>query len=381
MSNTVQIDPTQPVVYVAIEPSHKSWVIAAHLPTADKISRFTVETGNARDPLALVGRLVDRVEQKLGCRPSVVSCFEAGCDGFWLHRLLRQRGIHNLVLDAASIQVSRRSRRPKTDRLDAEAMIRVLLAYCRGETRVCSVVQVPTPEQEDARRPHRERERLVRERIQHVNRVQGLLATQGVRGFRPMRRDWQQQLDQLRTGDGAPLPAHLAAEVRRERRRLALVLELLAEVEAVRDEVCAASEAGDPIIHALLRLRGIGPNLAVVLAREVFYRDFPNRRALAGFVGLAPSPYDSGAKRGDQGISKAGNTRARALLIEMAWLWLRYQPASALAAWFRERVGAVKGRVRRIAIVAVARKLLVSLWRYIHTGNPPPGAELKAAAA
>ena len=381
MSNTVQIDPTQPVVYVAIELSHKSWVIAAHLPTADKVSRFTVEAGNARDLLALVGRLVDRVEQKLGYRPSVVSCFEAGYDGFWLHRLLRQRGIHNLVLDAASIQVSRRSRRPKTDRLDAEAMIRVLLAYCRGETRVCSVVQVPTPEQEDARRPHRERERLVRERIQHVNRVQGLLATQGVRGFRPMRRDWQQQLDQLRTGDGAPLPAHLAAEVRRECRRLALVLELLAEVEAVRDEVCAASEAGDPIIHALLRLRGIGPNLAVVLAREVFYRDFPNRRALAGFVGLAPSPYDSGAKRGDQGISKAGNTRARTLLIEMAWLWLRYQPASALAVWFRERVGAVKGRVRRIAIVAVARKLLVSLWHYIHTGNPPPGAELKAAAA
>ena len=260
-------------------------------------------------------------------------------------------------------------------------MIRVLLAYGRGETKVCSVVRVPTPAQEDARRPHRERERLVRERIQHVNRVQGLLATQGVRGFRPMRRDWRQQLDQLRTGDGAPLPPHLAAEVRRECRRLALVLEMLAEVEAVRDEVCAAAEADDPTIRALLRLRGIGPNLAVVLAREVFYRDFPNRRALAGFVGLAPSPYDSGARRGDQGISKAGNTRARTSLIELAWLWLRYQPASALAAWFRERVGAVKGRVRRIAIVAVARKLLVSLWRYVHTGNPPPGAELKAAAA
>ena len=219
-----------------------------------------------------------------------MACLEAGFYGLWLHRLLQQRGVHNLVLDAASILVSRRSRRPKTDRLDAEAMIRVLLAYGRGETKVCSVVQVPTPAQEDARRPHRERERLVRERIQHVNRVQGLLATQGVRGFRPMRRDWRQQLDQLRTGDGAPLPPHLAAEVRRECRRLALVLEMLAEVEAVRDEVCAAAEADDPTIRALLRLRGIGPNLAVVLAREVFYRDFPNRRALAGFVGLAPSP-------------------------------------------------------------------------------------------
>jgi transposase len=303
VSNTVQIDPTQPVVYVAIERSHKSWVIAAHLPTADRISRFTVATGNARELFALVGRLVDRVEQKLGCRPSVVSCFEAGFDGFWLHRLLRQRGIHNLVLDAASIQASRRSRRPKTDRLDAEAMIRVRLAYCRGETKVCSVVQVPTPVQEDARRPHRERERLVRERIQHVNRVQGLLATRGVRGFRPMRRDWPQQLDQLRTGDGAPLPAHLAAEVRRECRRLALVLELLAGVEAVRDEVCAASEAGDPIIHALLRLRGIGPNLAVVLTREVFYRDsslVPSLRTPRARPGYGAPWFGGATSTGDE---------------------------------------------------------------------------------
>jgi transposase len=276
--------------------------------------------------------------------------------------------------------VSRRSRRPKTDRLDAEAMVRVLFALGRGETKVCSVVRVPTLEQEDARRPQRERERLVAERIQHVNRVQGLLATQGICHFRPMRRDWQQQLKQLRTGDGAPLPAHLAAELGRECRRLALVLEMLAEVEAVRDHACATATADDPI-HALVRLRGIGPNIATVLAREVFYRDFRNRRALASFVGLAPSPYDSGAKRSDQGISKAGSARVRSLVIEMAWLWLRYQPNSALATWFCERVGTVKGRVRRIAIVAVARKLLVSLWRYIHTGHLPPGAALKAAAA
>jgi transposase len=379
--NAVQINPTQPVIYVAVELSRKRWVIAAHLPTADKISRFDVAGGDMHGLLALIRRLVHRVMQKLGCRPAVVSCFEAGFDGFWLHRVLDQHGIHNLVLDSASIQVSRRSRRPKTDRLDAEAMIRVLLAYCRGETKVCSIVQVPTPEQEDARRPHRERERLVRERIQHVNRIQGLLATQGVTAFRPMRRDWAQQRDRVRTGDGKPLPPHAAAEIRRECRRLALVLEMLDEIEAARDAVCAASAAGDPIVHALLQLRGIGPNFAMILAREVFYRDFANRRALAGFVGLTPSPYDSGSRRCDQGISKAGNTRARSLLIEMAWLWLRYQPASALARWFRERVGATRGRVRRIAIVAVARKLLVSLWRYVRTGELPPGVELKAAAA
>lgn len=380
MKTNVQIDPSQPTIYIAIELSRKSWVVAAHLPTADKISRYSVEAGDASALLALIGRLAERVQQKLGDRPSIVSCFEAGFDGFWLDRLLRRHGIDNVVLDSASMLVSRRSRRPKTDRLDAEAMIRVLLAYCRGESKVCSVVRVPTIEQEDARRPHRERERLVAERIQHVNRVQGLLATQGIYHFRPMRRDWQQQLEQLWTGDGVPLPVHLAAEVRRECQRLALVLEMLAEVETIRDEACAAATTGDPI-HELLRLRSIGPNIATVLGREVFYRDFANRRALAGFVGLAPSPYDSGAKRSDQGISKAGSTRIRSLIIEMAWLWLRYQPDSALAAWFRERVGTVKGRVRRIAIVALARKLLVALWRYLRTGQLPEGAELKAAAA
>jgi transposase len=380
MKTTEQIDPTRPVIHVAIELSRKLWVIAAHLPTADKISRFTVEAGKASALLALLDRLAERVVQQLGDHPAIVSCFEAGFDGFWLDRLLRQHGIDNVVLDAASMLVSRRSRRPKTDRLDAEAMVRVLLALGRGETKVCSVVRVPTLEQEDARRTQRERERLVAERIQHVNRVQGLLATQGIYHFRPMRQDWKQQLEPLRTGDGVPLPPRLAAEVGRECHRLALVLEMLAEVEAVRDHACATATTDDPI-HALLQLRGIGPNIATVLAREVFYRDFRNRRALANFIGLAPSPYDSGAKRSDQGISKSGNARVRSLVIEMAWLWLRYQPNSALAAWFCERVGTIKGRVRRIAIVAVARKLLVSLWRYVHTGHLPAGATLKDAAA
>jgi transposase len=258
-------------------------------------------------------------------------------------------------------------------------MLRVLAAYLGGDRQVCSMVRVPTPEEEDAKRPHREREDLVRERVRLENRIAALLATQGVRE-RPSLRSWERDLAALRTGDGRPLPPHLRVELDRLRRRLVLTLELIREVEAERDAALAA-EPRDAVgrkIAALCRIRGVGPNFAAVLTREVFYRAFANRRQLAGYVGLTPVPHQSGEADRDRRISRAGNPRARTTLIQLAWLWLRYQPDSAPARWFRDRVGALRGRTRRIAIVAMARKLLIVLWRYAETGLVPEGVEVAA---
>jgi transposase len=238
------------------------------------------------------------------------------------------------------------------------------------------MVRVPSPEEEDRRRRGRERERLVKERVQHLGRVKGLLMTQGVRDFQPARRGWRDRLEALRTGDGRPLPDCLKAEIARECRRLALVDEMLDELERERD---AASDGKAPQQAALLtKLRGIGPTSAHLLAGEVFHRDFANRRQVAAYLGLEPSPWQSGQVDQDQGISKAGNRRARRVAIELAWLWLQYQPDSGLSRWFKDRVGAARGRVRRIMLVALARKLIVALWRYLASGVVPEGASMRA---
>jgi transposase len=246
---------------------------------------------------------------------------------------------------------------------------------------VCSMVRVPTPEEEDAKRPHREREHLVQEKLRLVNRIEALLFTQGIRA-RPSLRSWERDLAELRTGDGRALPPLLRAELDRLRRRLVLILELIRETEAERAEALAAAadDAMAQKITALQRIRGVGANFAAVLGREVFYRSFANRRQLASYVGIAPTPHQSGGTDRDRSISRAGNARARTTLIQLAWLWLRYQPGSALATWFRERVGALQGRTRRIAIVAMARRLLVALWRYVETGVMPDGAAVRAEA-
>jgi len=239
---------------------------------------------------------------------------------------------------------------------------------------------VPTPEEEDAKRPHRERECLVQERQRIQNRIEALLFTQGIRA-RPSLRSWERDMAELRTGDGRALPSLLRAELDRLRRRLVLVLELIREVESERDEALAtADDATARKITTLQRIRGVGANVAAVLAREVFYRPFANRRQLASYVGIAPMPHQSGGMDRDRSISRAGNARARTTLIQLAWLWLRYQPGSALATWFRERVGALQGRTRRIAIVAMARRLLIALWRYVETGMVPDGVAIRAAA-
>jgi len=256
------------------------------------------------------------------------------------------------------------------------------MAWWRGDRAACHMVQVPSVEREDVRRTHRERQRLIAERVQHVNRIKGLLANQGIYDVQPLRRDRWERLDELRTGDGRDLSPRLRREIEREFKRLELVLEQIAAVEAERDASVAAPAADDPDaakVAQLAKLGGIGIELANVLVREALYRSFSNRREVAAYAGLTPSPYTSGERHRDQGISKAGNPLLRKAMIELAWLWLRYQPDSALARWFTERVGVVRGRIRKITAVALARKLLVALWRYLMTGQVPEGAHLKAA--
>ena len=371
--------PSENRVLIAIELSVSSWIVAVRLPGSEKSRLHRVEGGDTTALLALIRDLRSRAETKLRHAADVACCFEAGRDGFWLHRLLTAHGASAYVLEPTSILVNRRARRAKTDRLDAEGMLRVLAAWLGGDRQICSIVSVPTPEDEDAKRPHREREHLVQERQRLENRMEALLFTQGIRG-RPSLRSWERDIAKLRTGDGRALPCLMQAELNRLRRRLVLILELIHEMEAERTKALAAKgdDAMTRKIADLQRIRGIGANFSTVLAREVLYRSFANRRQLASYVGIAPMPYQSGGMDRDRSISRAGNPRARTTLIQLAWLWLRYQPGSALSDWFRRRVGTLQGRTRRIAIVAMARKLLIALWRYVETDVLPDGVELRA---
>jgi len=372
------------VIIIAIELSQATWLVVARLPGVEKARLHKIDAGDTAALLAYLSSLQNHalVRARPDTTPELYCCFEAGRDGFWLHRFLTAHGIANHVLEPTSILVNRRARRAKTDRLDAEGMLRVLAAYLQGDRQICSMVRVPTADEEDARRIHREREHLVQERLRIENRILALLFTQGIRK-RPSLRSWERDLAALRTGDGRELPCHLHAELDRLRRRLAITLELIREVETERYRAADANPP-DPScrkIADLCRIRGIGANFAAVLAREVFYRSFDNRRQLASYVGITPMPYQSGGMDRDRRISRAGNPRARTTMIQLAWLWLRYQPESDLAKWFRERVGTQTGRPRRIAIVAMARKLLIALWRYAKDGVVPVGVDIRAEAA
>jgi transposase len=379
--------PSENIIRVAIELSASTWLVAARLPLTEKSRLHRFDGGDTTALLAWLAELRQLASTRLGHSVDMACCFEAGRDGFWLQRLLTVHGIAAHVLEPTSILVNRRARRAKTDRLDAEGMLRVLAAWLDGDRQVCSMVRVPTVEDEDAKRPHREREHLVQERLRIENRIEALLFTQGIRA-RPSLRSWDRDMAELRTGDGRALPPLLRSELDRLRRRLVLALELIRELEAERasalsasTEAAAADNAMALKITALQRIRGIGENFSAVLVREVLYRSFANRRQLASYVGIAPMPYQSGGMDRDRSISRAGNPRARTTLIQLAWLWLRYHPGSALAAWFRERVGTLQGRTRRIAIVAMARKLLITLWRYVETGMLPEGIEIRPQGA
>jgi transposase len=366
-------------IFVAIELSQKTWLVTLHSPDRDRISRHKLEGGDHAGLLGLIAKVRARVREKLGSAPRVVSCYEAGYDGFWLHRLLEAGGITNFVFDAASIAVEQRSRRAKTDRIDGELLLRTLMAYLRGEPRVVRIVRVPSLEEEDARRASRERDRLITEQTAHTNRIKALLRLLGLAVGNPRRRNWLTWLSAQRDWQGQPLPDHLLAEVKREHARLMLVREQLAALEQAQ----AAQDSSAPAPMAerrdhLQRLKSLGPAFTGTLVNEVFYKDFRNRREVASYCGLTPSPWKSGGIDREQGISKSGNRRARQKAIELAWLWRRHQPDSALSRWFETRTAAAGKRARRIAIVALARKLIVALWRYLTTGLVPEGAAMKA---
>jgi len=366
-------------LFVSLELSRAKWLVTSLSPGQDKMSKHTVAGGDGPALLALLRQLAAKALARVGKHVQVVAIHEAGLDGFSVHRLLEQNGIESHVVDPASIAVSRRARRAKTDAIDGEALLRTLLAWRRGEPRVCSMVVPPSPDEEDRRRLARERQVLLAERIQHVNRIKGLLASQGITSYQPLRRDRRQRLAELQTRDGRPLPPHFKAEILRAIERMEVVLRHLTEVEGARDALLHSGDGHDTPAARLARLRGIGPEIASVLWLEGLFRHFGNRRQLAAYAGLAPSPWQSGHVDREQGIAKAGNPRLRTTMIELAWLWRRHQPDSALSRWFRQRVGTERGRLRRIAIVAMARKLLVGLWRYVMDGVVPDGAVLRTA--
>lgn len=347
-------------MFVTLELSKSAWLLAAQAVPSGKTSAHRVSGGDAEGLLALLRRLQAREQRSSGREVAIILGYEAGYDGFWLQRRLAAEAITCFVMDPGSLQVDRRARRAKTDRLDAAMLLRALMARCRGDHAACRMVQVPSVEREDARRTHRERQRLIAERVQHVNRIKGLLATQGVYTFQPLRRDRWERLKEVRTGDRCDLPQRLRGEIEREFPRLELVLEQVAAAEAERDAAVAdpaVTDADAEKVARLARFGGIGTELATVLVREALYRPFANRKQVAAYAGLTPSSYASGDRQRDQGISKAGNPLLRKSMVELAWLWLRYQPGSGLARWFVERVGTGRGRIRKITAVALARKL------------------------
>jgi transposase len=364
-------------LFASLELSQSKWLVTINSPGSEKFSKHVVEGGDSAGLLALLSRWRAKAEQRYGAPIKAIVIQEAGLDGFWIHRLLIANGVESHIVDAASIAVERR---PKTDAIDGETLLRMLMAWARGERRVCSMVRAPSAEDEDRRRLTRERGTLLTERIQHTNRIKGLLGGQGVGDYNPLRRDRFERLEELRTGDGRELPPMLKEEIHRELDRIVLVTTQLAAVERARDTVIRseAEERTNPAA-LLLRLKGMGPEFASLLWLESLFRSFGNRRQVAAYGGLAPSPWQSGSVERDQGISKSGNRRLRKTMIELAWFWLRHQPDSALSRWFQTRVGAGKGRIRRIAIVALARKLLVALWRYVTQGVVPEGAVFKPA--
>ena len=374
------VRPDVGTIYVAIELSRKSWLLLQQSPRQERASQHKLAAADAAGLWAVIARERDQLLRAGYGRVRVVSCYEAGRDGFWLHRFLVGQGVESQVVDPGSVLVNRRARRAKTDRLDAEGLLRLVMRHDAGDRHLGRMVVVPSVAEEDARRPERERRRLLNERTAHSNRLQGLLALHGVYGYRPLRADRRIQLATLRCADGQALPGWLRIEIERELERLELAEAQVAALEKARRVAHQAAPDDDPvarIVRQLMRLKSIALQTASVLAHEVLYRDFANRRKVTSFVGLCPSPFRSGGLEHEQGLSKAGNKRARAVLLELAWSWVRLQPESAITHWFKTNVAGASKRRRKQLIVAVARRLLVALWRYVTTGELPPGARLK----
>jgi transposase len=307
---------------------------------------------------------------------AVRSCYEAGRDGFWLHRYLEDRGVENLIVDSASIEVNRRAKRVKTDRIDVGKLLDMLMRYHSGEEKVWSVVHVPSVEGEDMRHLHRQLNRFKRDRTRHISRIEGVLASQGVKV--PLHVNFLDKLEATRLWDGSLLPPGVRARVEREHAALQYVQGQIKKLEEERKELIETSDHPSVVqVRQLMKLRAIGPNSAWLFVMEFFgWREFRNRREVGALAGLTPTPYQSGGESREQGISEAGNRWVRGLAIEIAWCWLRYQPDSELTHWFDEKFGHSK-RTRKIGIVALARRLVVALWRYLEMGEIPAGAQLK----
>lgn len=360
-------------LYMSFELGDKCWKVTAS-DGHRGLSRYNVDAGDTAAVAHCIGKA--REHCRLEPQAKVHSCYEAGRDGWWLHRWLVEQGVDNIVVDSSSIEVNRHARRAKTDRIDGDKLLAMLLRHHRGE-RVWSVVHEPTSKDEDARRTHRELAQLTQERTSHTNRISSLLVLHNLRPHIIIGgRDWAAWWER----HGPQVPPELRAEIERESARLALVKRQVKAMEAERRQELA--DGKQPLVAQLARLRAIGPNGAWVLVKELFgWRRFANRRELAGCLGLAPTPYASGDSQIEQGISKGGNKRARTLLVELAWCWLRLQPGSALTEWFNRRFAGGGKRMRRVGIVALARRLAIALWRYLQYGEIPAGALLKPAAA
>ena len=367
----------QDIMYIAFELSNSTWRMA--FSDGNKKRHVTIK---ARD-LKQLGVEIDKAKRhfRLNDKTRIKGCYEAGRDGFWLHRYLLSKGIDNLVVDSSSIEVNRRKRRAKSDRLDAGSLLRLLMRYHGNERQVWKVVTAPSVEEEGARHLHREIETLLRERTRYRNRTKALLAQHGVNVKNPSRKNFLKIFEVLRSWDGQTLPESIKSRVAREYKRLMMIEDHIKLLKKEREQKVAGQETVSVRqVSQLRELYGIGVNSSWVFVMEFFgWRKFRNRREVAALAGLTPTPYDSGGSQREQGISKAGNKRIRTMAVEIAWCWLRFQPQSKLSRWFNERFAGGGSRMRRIGIVALARKLLISLWRYIEHGVTPEGALIKSA--
>ncbi len=375
------VQTTLAAIFFSMELSRSTWLITSLSPGGgEKMSKRAVPAGDMAGLLTLLGQIKEKTRVRTGESYPFVSIQEAGLDGFWIHRMLEREGVDSHVVDPASVTTSRRRRRAKTDRLDGETLLRTLLAYKRGDPRICAMVRPPSPEEEDRRRNCRERRAMVVERVKLVNRIKGLLFCHGIVDFQPLHQDRRARFDALRTAEGLPLPCHLKAELERMLERVELLLKHIKANEAVRDTLVAPTTdtAMLPASAAnLMLLKGVGPDFAETLWSEGLYRHFDNRRQLAAYAGLAPTPWQSGNVSREQGVSQAGNPRLRTMMVQLSWLWLLHQPESALTQWFRERTR-LDGR-RKPALIALARKLLIALWKFAHHGVVIEGAVMKRA--
>jgi len=372
---TTSIGNTAATLYLAFELGWGEWKLAFASVAGDNPRLRSI---NGRDTQALL-REIAKAKERFGLpdNAQVISCYEAGRDGFWLHRYLTSQGITNNVVDSSSIEVKRHGRRCKTDRVDAGKLLSMLIRWHHGEKKVWSVVQVPSVTDEDRRQLHRDLLELKAERTQHTNRMKGLLAGCGL-AVPKVDQDFAEVLEELRQWDDQPVPAELQQRLLREHQRWLQVDRQIKDLENERARKLRTLD-DEPVrkVRKLLGLRGIGVNSAWLYVMEFFgWRRIKNRKQLGALAGLTPTPYNSGDSVHEQGISKAGNRRLRTMAVEIAWCWLHYQPDSALSQWFKKRFGSGNSRQRRIGIVAVARKLLVALWRYLEEDLVPAGAEL-----